>query len=604
MRPPALPDGASLPLSAVIATEELFRRPPRTPDYKAESRVLAALAQELGSSPQSILQKLVEASLGLCRAHSAGISLLDEHDGRKIFRWPAIAGEWAPHVGGTTPRDFSPCGVVLDRNRAQLFVRFDRHYPYLSGVTRPACEALSIPFFVGGEAVGTVWVLSHDERRQFDAEDFRLLNSIGKFASAAFGLLTAWENRKQVEASLRQSEQRARLALDVARLGTWSWDPQRDVIDADLRCREIWGCVEGATITFANLRSLIHPDDRPRIEAAIAAALRPDGTGRYGEELRLVHPRGTVRWVAASGQTSFEPAGETKPAVVMLGTILDITERKLAEQALKESDQHKDEFLVTLAHELRNPLAPIRNSLQILRMAKNDSEAIEEARSIMERQVGRMVRITDDLLDVSRISRGHVLLHVERIELQTAIRNAVETSQPAIQDGGHQLTVDMPSEPVLVNADEARLAQVFANLLNNAAKYTERNGHIRLKVERRGAKNVVTVKDSGVGIPAQMLTRVFEMFTQVDRSLERSQGGLGIGLHVVRRLVELHGGAVEAKSDGEGMGSEFIVTLPVSLSLVQGSERQRLDVPEMPRRSALREVQCGQVNRLIEPSPG
>ncbi len=582
MHPPAQPDGASLPLDAVIATEDLFRRPLRPPDYKAESRALAALAQDLGSSPQGILQKLVDASLGLCRAHSSGISLLDVCDGKAIFRWPAIAGEWAPHVGGTTPRDFSPCGVVLDRNRAQLFVRFDRYYPYFSLVTRPPYEALLIPFSVDGETVGTVWVVSHEERRQFDAEDFRLLNSIGKFASAAFGLLSASEKRRQVEVSLRQSEQRARLALDVARLGTWSWDPQRDLVQADLRCREICGFGAHATLRFSNIRSFLHRDDRPRIEAAIAAARRSAGTGRFSEEFRLVDRSDTLRWVAVSGQTSFEQTGGKTRAVAILGTVLDITERKLGEQMLRESDHRKDEFLAMLAHELRNPLAPMRNSLQIMQMAKNDSEATEQARSIMERQLGRMVRITEDLLDVSRISRGQVPLHVERIELQAVIRSAVETSRPIIAEAGHELTIDMPSRPLLVNADEGRLTQVFANLLNNAAKYTERNGHIRLKVERCGGKNVVMVKDTGVGIPAQMLSRVFDMFIQVDRSRERSQGGLGLGLHIVRRLVELHGGLVEVRSEGEGRGSEFIVVLPAALSLVQSGERGRQDVPGIP----------------------
>ncbi len=266
-------------------------------------------------------------------------------------------------MGGTTPRDFSPCGVVLDRNSVQLFVRFDRYYPYFSVVTRPTYEALLIPFSVGGEAVGTVWVVSHDERRQFDAEDFRLLSSIGKFASAAFELLSALEKRRQVEGSLRHAEQRARLALDVARLGTWSWDPQRDVIDADLRCREICGFAPDATLTFSSITSFIHPDDRSRIETALAAALRPGGTGRYSEEFRFVHAHSTPRWVVARGQTSFEQTGETKRAVVILGTVLDITEQKLAEQALKESDHRKDEFLATVVHELRNPLAPLRNGL-------------------------------------------------------------------------------------------------------------------------------------------------------------------------------------------------------------------------------------------------
>jgi diguanylate cyclase (GGDEF)-like protein len=201
--PPTLPDSSSVPLSSVIATDELFRRPSRPPDYEAENRALAALAQELASSPQGISQKLVEASLTLCHAHSSGISLLAEEQGKKIFRWAAIAGDWAPHVGGVTPRDFSPCGVVLDRNSVQLFVRFDRYYPYFSIALRPTHEALLIPFHVEGEAVGTVWVVSHDESRKFDAEDVRLLTSVGQFASAAFTVLTSLEMRTKAEASLR-----------------------------------------------------------------------------------------------------------------------------------------------------------------------------------------------------------------------------------------------------------------------------------------------------------------------------------------------------------------------------------------------------------------
>ncbi len=233
-------------------------------------------------------------------------------------------------------------------------------------------------------------------------------------------------------------------------------------------------------------------------------------------------------------------------------------------QELRETDRRKDEFLATLAHELRNPLAPIRNALQILKLAGANPAAAADSRAMIERQVGQMVRLIDDLMDLSRINQGKIQLKKERIDLATVLTSAVETSRPLIEAAGHRLTVTLPPEPIIVFADLTRLAQVFLNLLNNAAKYTERGGDIRLTADRDGEGVAVTVKDSGVGIPAEMLPRIFEMFTQVERSLEKSQGGLGIGLTLVRRLTDMHGGTVEARSDGPGKGSEFTVRLPVS----------------------------------------
>jgi PAS domain S-box-containing protein len=239
---------------------------------------------------------------------------------------------------------------------------------------------------------------------------------------------------------------------------------------------------------------------------------------------------------------------------------------------LRNADRRKDEFLATLAHELRNPLAPIRNGLQILRLGGASGEMADDARNMMERQLNQMVRLIDDLLDLSRISRGKIELRKDRVELAKVVQQAVETSRPVIEQADHELLIDAPAGPIYVDADVTRLAQVFSNLLNNAAKYTERGGRIHLSVQRRGAEALVSVKDNGLGIPAHMLPKVFDMFTQVDRNLERAQGGLGIGLSIVKRLVEMHGGSVEAKSDGHGMGSEFVVRLPVVLSVAQPSD--------------------------------
>ncbi|HEX7446078.1 MAG TPA: ATP-binding protein [Pirellulales bacterium] len=229
---------------------------------------------------------------------------------------------------------------------------------------------------------------------------------------------------------------------------------------------------------------------------------------------------------------------------------------------LREADQRKDEFLAMLAHELRNPLAPLRNALGILQMGKIDAETVGWARAVMERQVQHMSRLVDDLLDVSRIMRGKIELHREPIELSSVVERAVETVRPAIDAREHALHIDLPAEPLWIDADLIRIAQVLSNLLNNAAKYTEPGGTIWLTADAEEARVTLRVRDTGMGIAPPMLSRVFELFAQAEQTIDRSQGGLGIGLTLVRQLVELHGGSVEAYSEGVGRGSEFRVRLP------------------------------------------
>jgi PAS domain S-box-containing protein len=243
-------------------------------------------------------------------------------------------------------------------------------------------------------------------------------------------------------------------------------------------------------------------------------------------------------------------------------TMADITERKAAEDALLEADRRKDEFLATLSHELRNPLAPVRNAVRILQIKGPDEPEQKWAREVIERQVHQMTRLIDDLLDVSRITSGRLELRRQLVDLGQVMVEAVEISRPLIVQERHELTVRLPEEPVHLEADAARLAQVFSNLLNNAAKYTPSGGRIEIESLRVGAEVAITVRDNGMGIPEDMLPKVFEMFLQVDRSLERSQGGLGIGLTLVKRLVDMHDGSVEARSRGPGKGSEFVVRLP------------------------------------------
>jgi signal transduction histidine kinase/ActR/RegA family two-component response regulator len=242
----------------------------------------------------------------------------------------------------------------------------------------------------------------------------------------------------------------------------------------------------------------------------------------------------------------------------------DITQRKLTEATLRDANRRKDEFLAVLAHELRNPLAPIRNSLHILRMTAQHDPAVERVSEMMERQVNHMVRLVDDLMEVSRITRGSIELRKGPIEVAAIIRSAVETSRTLIDAAGHNLSLAIPPEPLIVDGDLIRLAQVFTNLMNNSAKYTEPGGQISLTVRREGGTVAISVRDTGTGIPPEMLPRVFDMFTQVSHHTNRAQGGLGIGLALVKSLVEMHGGSVTARSEGTGRGCEFVVRLPLA----------------------------------------
>ncbi|XXX72124.1 GAF domain-containing protein [Sorangium sp. So ce134] len=301
--------------------------------------------------------------------------------------------------------------------------------------------------------------------------------------------------------------------------------------------------------------------------------------GRRGENLGLIH---------LSDKHDGEFTDSDEAILVQLAHIASVAiENARLYDQLRDQDRRKDEFLATLAHELRNPLAPIRTGLEILKVAGNADQA-QKILDMMDRQVGHMVRMVDDLLDVSRITRGKVELRKERIDLRTVLNSALETSRPLIEAAAHELAVRLPPSPLLLDADPTRLAQIFANLLNNAAKYTPAGGSIRLAAQRDGAAVVVRVSDNGVGIPADMLSTVFDMFTQVGRSIDRAQGGLGIGLTLVKRLVELHGGSIHAASDGAGRGSTFTVRLPLAAAEEVASRPATAGPAEGAPSSALR----------------
>ena len=758
--PAAVPPRDGLvPLESVVCTEELNWRPTRLPDYEAENRALVALAQALADSPRTILQTLTDTILEVVEADSAGLSLLA--DDEKSFFWPAISGLWQPYIGGGTPRGFGPCGDVLDCNAPLLFKRVERRYPYLLAATPPVEECLLVPFYWAGKAVGTLWAIAHDDRRKFDAEDLRLLESLGRFASAAYRMaetldasleqrraalaLTAEavQARQAVETlngELRENEESTRVLFDTVPIAVFVCDRNSVIQRYNAAAMKLWGrapvCgVEqhcGSTKLWQLDGSLLPHAQSPVVEVLRTGVPvhhvevfieRPDGsrlpvlanftplknargeitgaitsfidiTERQQAEEALRRSEGTLRdfienasvglkWVGPDGivlwanQTELDLLGYTReeyvghhitefhadqPAIAdILGrltsgeTLLDyearllckdgsirhvlinsntlfenekfvhtrcftrdITDRKQIEEALRESqrflrssldalsghiavldesatilevnetwrrfaddnqfaaadygvgasyiqasdlilpqgsetsaylegirdviagrqnrfeleypchtptekrwymmrvtrfqsagpirivivhdniterkqaeqkmqeqtealadlDRRKDEFLAMLSHELRNPLAPLSNAVHLLRQQKKEDPLLQQACNVIERQVGQLKHLVDDLLEISRINTGRIQLRLEQIVLSGIVERAVETVHPLIVQRRHELAVVLPPQPIWLHADAARLEQVVVNLLTNAAKYTDEGGRI------------------------------------------------------------------------------------------------------------------------------
>lgn len=365
---------------------------------------------------------------------------------------------------------------------------------------------------------------------------------------------------KQVEAALRDSEARFRLAADAVNGLIYDWDPRSSQVRRSRGLSELIGFAPAAVSpTHEWWRGRIHPDDLPRYQASIADALASGE--RYGLEYRVQHHDQRWIWVWDTGVIVRAADGQVVRAV---GSAIDISARRQAEEDAREDDARKDRFLATLAHELRNPLGPIRNSAAVLRLIGPAEDRVARACSTIERQVQHMTRLIDDLLDVSRITHGHVQLRVERVGLADLVRQAIDQARPLIDAKGQHLAVSLTDAPLQLDADPVRVVQVITNLLNNAAKYTEPHGEIRLSSEQVGGEAVIRVRDNGMGIAPDLLPKVFDMFVQGKSAAAHVEGGLGIGLTLVRELVVLHGGRVEVRSGGVGQGAEFIVTLPAA----------------------------------------
>jgi two-component system, chemotaxis family, CheB/CheR fusion protein len=371
--------------------------------------------------------------------------------------------------------------------------------------------------------------------------------------------------RRRQPQRLSDGELEFRRLLEKLPAGAYTCDAAGFITFYNARAAQLWGRaprLNDVADRYCGSFRLFAADGAPiaHHECWMALALR-NGREYNGREIVIERPDGSRVTALAHANPIHDEHGELWGAVNVL---VDISDRKASEEALRAANRYKDEFLATLAHELRNPLAPLRNAVQILNVKVPETPETRAALNVIERQVRQMTRLIDDLMDLSRITRNKLELRMQEVKLVDVVHAALETSQPLIEAGGHQFTMQMPGGQILLQADPTRLAQIIANLLNNAAKFTPRGGDIMLKVERDGEHVMLRVRDTGIGIPSVSLPRIFEMFAQADSLLERSHTGLGVGLTLVRRLTELHGGTVEAHSEGPNRGSEFVVRLPLA----------------------------------------
>lgn len=385
------------------------------------------------------------------------------------------------------------------------------------------------------------------------------------------GGVIGWQDitdRKRFEARLRESEERLRLVIDTTDIGAFDFYPQTGRLEWSMQAKRHFGLPADANVDFETFLRGLHPDDRERVQGMVKNVLRPESGGEYRTEYRTIGIEdGKERWLSARGHVTFDASGSP---MRFFGMTLDITERKRAENALVEADRRKNEFLAVLSHELRNPLGPIRNSVYILEHAASGGEQAKRAVRVIDRQSQHIAKLVDDLLDVTRISRGKIQLRHERLDLNALACATAEDHRSMFVAAGVDLAVQGTGKPLWVEGDPTRLAQMIGNLLNNAAKFTQRGGQAILTVEADAEEHVtVRVRDNGAGMSAEQSLRVFEPFMQAPQTMERASGGLGLGLALVKSLTEIHGGTVSAQSEGLGKGSEFTITLPLAPSRLE-----------------------------------
>lgn len=552
-----------------VVPKALAMRSPEELEREIEARKKAELA--LHRANDDLEGRIEERTVELVRANA---TLRDE---RERFRTTlasigdgVIATDTAGRVTFLNPVAEKLTGWQQGEAEGRPLVEIFRivHETTRAPVENPTRLALEEGRIVG---LANHTVLIARDGTEWPLDDSAAPIRSGSSVSGAVLVFREITERKRQQEALREQHDLVRSITDNASTAIF-------MTDSAGRCTFMNPAAEAMTgygfqeADGRGLHDLIHhhyPDGRPfPVEECSLHRAPPEPAQLGGREDVFIRKSGSTFPVVCHAQPILK---QGKPVATVIEA-RDISDELEAERRiynllaeLRQADRLKDDFLALLAHELRNPLAPIRNALEVLRLANGNPESFEGVRALMERQVSQLVRLVDDLLDLSRITRNKLELRREHIQLRDVVESSVETSRPAIDAGNHALHIHVPSEPLPLYADLTRLAQIFSNLLNNSAKYTPPGGQIWLSAVRQDHAVVVTVKDTGIGISETMLAKVFDMFTQADQSLERSQGGLGIGLTLVKRLVELHGGAVAAQSEGLGKGSAFVVRLPLDL---------------------------------------
>jgi PAS domain S-box-containing protein len=599
---------AAASLQSILRTEELLNRPSRPPDHKSENAALTALASALVDSPRTILQALADKVIEVLHADSAGLSLLTKDE--KRFYWAAIAGAWRPHIGGGTPRDFGPCGDVLDHDIPLLFSHWERRYPYLSEAMPLAEEGLLVPFYVGGKALGTIWAIAHSNRRRFDAEDLRLLSSMSRFASAAYQTVKSVEELKLeiaarersesellelangLEAKVRvQSEElrqrNEQLAESEARLAEEKrWLERSEAYMAEAQRlshtgswhlnvrtgRVIWSQETYAILGFDPkstrpsyplLLERVHPEDRSRLEEIRAAAVREKSD--FDAEFRLRMPDGRIKHLHMVAHQSRDQNGDLE----YIGGVQDVTERRLSEQALGKLRSEfaqmarvmsLGELTASIAHEVNQPLSSIIiNASTCMRMLSADPPDVDGALEIARRTIGDGNRASDVISRLRALFSKKEAV-TEMLDLNEAIREVIALSKSELLRNRIILRFELADDLAPVRGDRVQLQQVILNLLRNASDamsgVDDRPRQLVIRTENDEGDHVrLSVQDAGVGFEPDDADRLFEAFYTT------KSGGMGIGLSVSRSIIESHNGRLWA-TPNDGPGSTFSFSIP------------------------------------------
>jgi PAS domain S-box-containing protein len=573
----SIPNGAA-PLESILRTEELHRRPWRPPDYEKENRALVELVSVLADSPGTILQTLAEKVLEVLPADSAGLSLLTKDE--KRFYWAAIAGAWQPHIGGGTPRDFGPCGDVLDRNVSMLFTHWEQRYPYLRPATPLAEEGLLVPFYVNGKAVGTVWAIAHNDRRKFDAEDLRLLERLGRFASAAYQAVASIDDlkfqiaeREKAETAVRELatglQSKIRCLVNSNIIGICIWDVEGRIIEANEAFLHIVGYGRGDLASGRLRWTELTPSEWREADEQALSELAANGICKPFE--KEYFRKDGSRVPVLVGAALLEERRDEDVAFV-----LDLTERKRAEAQARESERRYHEaqmelahanrvatmgqLTASIAHEVKQPIAAtISNAQAGLRWLIREPPDLEEVRQALAciakdgKRAGDVVGRIRDLIQKAPPRR-------DRFDLNGAIREVIELTRSEAMKNGVLVQTELTDNLPLIDGDRVQLQQVMLNLIVNAVEamsgLTEGPRELLIsagKAEMGGV--LVTVRDSGPGLAPAALERLFEAFYTT------KPNGLGMGLSICRSIIEAHHGRLWATANSPD-GAVFQFTLP------------------------------------------